>query len=99
MTELQASQSSTGIREMPVVESLLGGGRIYEEPSMTAATGMLIAANGMQRGMYEYILARDLTISTKRYEEAEQGGLKGKITTVGVPVVYDTNSICSLTGI
>lgn len=97
--ELVLSQSSTGIRELPVVVESLGGGRVIKEPSMTAGTGMLLSADGPAKGYFKGKIARDLTVDIVVNPVAKGGGIEGIVYEAIFPVIYEANSICTLTGI
>ncbi len=98
-TQLKASISSTGVRELPIIIDLLGGGEVIQTNAQTVATGMLLAANGRERGMFEYRLAQDFTSDLEKIAIASGGGWKGKVFVAGVPIIYDSDAICTLTNI
>lgn len=70
-------------------------GEVYVTAGITASTGMMLKAE--LAGMAEYVLAEDLTTTTEIVPRS--GNLFGRVYVRGVPVVYDTNAICKLTGI
>jgi len=88
--------------------NLLSGGKDEEEkvrrmiqgdivvtPFQTDGTGMLLAdANA---GFFELVVAQDMTVETEITEKYKN--LWGIVYECVVPVVYDTNAICKITGI
>lgn len=73
------------------------GGEIYPTATVTAGTGMMTKANPI--GMFEYVVAEDFTVETEVMSAREGGGLFGRVYARGLPVVYDSNAICTITGI
>jgi len=73
------------------------GGEIYPTATMTAGTGMMTKANPI--GMFEYVVAEDFTVETEVMSAREGSGLFGRVYARGLPVVYDSNAICTITGI
>jgi uncharacterized linocin/CFP29 family protein len=84
--------TGSAVAEMDWVKSVLGG-TVFVTPAITAGTGIVTAAN--PQGMFEYVLAEDLTTQTETV--ARSGNLFGKVYVRGLPVVYDANAICKLT--
>jgi len=80
---------------MPYIEWIKSviQGDVFCTPAMTAGTGLLTKAN--PAGMFEYVLAEDLTTATEIVPRS--GNLFGKVYIRGLPVVYDANAICTLT--
>jgi uncharacterized linocin/CFP29 family protein len=72
-------------------------GEIYPSATLTAGTGMMTKANPV--GMFEYVVAEDLTVETQVLSKKEGESLFGRVYVRGLPVVYETNAICKLTGI
>lgn len=73
------------------------GGEIYPTATITAGTGMMTKANPI--GMFEYVVAEDFTVETEVLTKREGAGLFGRVYARGLPVVYDSNAICTITGI
>ena len=97
--QLEASLSSTGVRELPTIEALLEGGMIFSSNTQTAATGMMLSAEGQSRGQFEYKLSSDFDTAIELIPLTKDGGLEGKVYVAGVPVIKDANAICTLTNI
>ena len=72
-------------------------GDIYVTPTMTAGTGMMCKANPI--GMFEYVVAEDLTVETQILSKKEGESLFGRVYVRGLPVVYDSNAISKMTTI
>lgn len=73
------------------------GGDIFVTPTMTAGTGMMSKANPI--GMFEYVVAEDLTVETEVLSKKEGESLFGRVYVRGLPVVYDSNAISKMTTI
>jgi uncharacterized linocin/CFP29 family protein len=73
------------------------GGKVYVSPVITAGKGMMVAAN--PQGMFEYVVAEDLNVQTEILDLRDGNNLFGKVYVRGLPVVYDTNAICTATSI
>jgi uncharacterized linocin/CFP29 family protein len=87
--------AGAGNPEMPMVEKLLGGGKIYSTSYQAVNTGMLIAAPNPM--FYELIVPQDMT--TKTVIEPKSGDLWGQVFECVLPAIYEPNAICTLTGI
>ena len=70
-------------------------GEVYVTPAITAGTGMMLKAD--LAGMAEYVLAEDLTTTTEIVPRS--GNLFGRVYIRGIPILYDTNAVCKMTGI
>lgn len=70
-------------------------GEIYSTPAITAATGMVCKAGA--EGMFEYVMAEDVSVFTEVLPKSHN--LFGKVYVRGLPVVYDSNAICTMTTI
>lgn len=94
--EINQPLSGTATLEADVMARILRG-QLYESPSQTAGTGMQMSAGA--RGFFDISLGQDMT------SEFEQLGLKegkdifGLVYEAIVPRVWETNAICTLTGI
>jgi len=73
------------------------GGEIFVTPTITAGTGMMTKANPV--GMFEYVVAEDLTVETEILSKKAGENLFGRVYVRGLPVVYDSNAICKMTTI
>ncbi len=95
-TQLAISTLGSGIgpSEFGMVKGLIGG-EIYSTPYQTAGTGMLMTVP--EAGHHEIVVAKDLTTQVLRDEWS--GDLKGRVYEAIIPVVYETDAICSLTTI
>jgi uncharacterized linocin/CFP29 family protein len=72
-------------------------GDVYPTATITAGTGMMTKANPV--GMFEFVVAEDLTVETQVLSKKEGESLFGRVYVRGLPVVYDTNAICKMTNI
>jgi uncharacterized linocin/CFP29 family protein len=89
--------SNTAVTYEMLVTQMLRGGSITVTPAITSETAMLTAAN--PNGAFEYVLAEDVTTDTETTSLKEGNNLFGRVYLRGLPVVYDANAICSLTGL
>jgi hypothetical protein len=48
-------------------------------------------------GMFEYVVAEDLTVETETMSKRLGEGLFGRVYLRGLPVIYDANAICKMT--
>lgn len=96
-TDMLELVSNTAITYVDHVKQMLQGGQIYVTPAITATTAMLVAAN--PNGAFEYVVAEDLTTVTETESVKDGQGLFGRVYLRGLPVIYDANAICTLTGI
>ena len=74
-------------------EAIEGG--VFMSAALAAGSGLLSKAN--TEGMFEYVLAEDLSV----YEAVIQksGNLFVKVYVRGIPVIYDANALCKLSAI
>jgi len=70
-------------------------GEVYVTPAITAGTGLMSKTN--PQGMFELVLAEDLTVETEVLEKSKN--LWGKVYIRGLPVIYDSNALCKLSAI
>lgn len=89
--------SNTAISYRQWIEESLQGGSIYVTPSMTAGKGIMTKAD--PSGMFEYVVAEDLTAETEVLDIQHGNNLFGRVYVRGLPVVYDSNAICQMTTI
>lgn len=73
------------------------GGQIFVSEAMTAGLGLMSKANPV--GLFEYVVAEDLTIKTEQENLRSGEGLFGKVYVRGLPVVYNSNALCKMTNI
>jgi len=72
-------------------------GEVFPTATMTAGTGLMTKANPI--GMFEFVVAEDLTVETQVLSKKEGESLFGRVYMRGLPVVYDANAICQMTQI
>ena len=72
------------------------GGEIYPTATVTTSTGFMSKANPV--GMFEFVVAEDLTVETQVLSKKEGESLFGRVYVRGLPVVYDSNAICKISG-
>jgi uncharacterized linocin/CFP29 family protein len=96
-TESLVFVANTAVSYSQWITESLGGGSIYVTPAITAGTAMMTKAN--PDGMFEYVMAEDLTTETEITSVQSGQNLFGRVYVRGLPVVYDSNSICTITGI
>jgi len=87
--------AGAGQAEMPLVEKLLGGGKIFSTTFQTAATGMFLTTPNPM--FFELVVPQDM--NTKTYVEPKSEDLWGQVYECVLPVVYESNAICTLTNI
>jgi uncharacterized linocin/CFP29 family protein len=71
------------------------GGQIFVSEGMTTGTGLLSKANPV--GLFEYVVAEDLTVKTEQENLRAGEGLFGKVYVRGLPVIYNSNALCKMT--
>ncbi|MDH5786986.1 MAG: family 1 encapsulin nanocompartment shell protein [Candidatus Bathyarchaeota archaeon] len=89
--------ANTAVSYLQWITESMQGGSVYVTPSITAGTGMMTKAN--PDGMFEYVMAEDLTTETEILNKQQGNNLFGRVYLRGLPVVYDANAICTITGI
>ena len=87
--------SGAGQAEMPLVERLLGGGQIFSTSFQTAGTGMFMSTPNPM--FFELVVPQDM--NTKTVVEPKTEDLWGQVFECVLPVIYEPNAICALTGI
>ena len=90
--ETLATIANTGITYREYLEKTIEG-KVYQTPAITAGTGLVSKANA--DGMFEYVMAEDVSVYTTILEKSRN--LWGKAYIRGLPVIYDANAICKLT--
>ncbi len=88
--------ANTGISYYNWVKDVIKG-EIFITSSMTAGNAMLTKANPV--GMFEYVVAEDFNVETQVEDKRHGEGLFGRAYVRGLPVIYDSNAICSLSAI
>jgi len=89
--------ANTAVSYLQWITESLQGGSVYVTPSITAGTGMMTKAN--PDGMFEYVMAEDLTTETEILSKKQGENLFGRVYIRGLPVVYDSNAVCKMTTI
>ena len=72
-------------------------GEVYMSPVLTTGTGLMTKAD--PEGLFEYVLAEDLTTETETTSIKEGGNLFGRVYVRGLPLIYDTNAACTMTAL
>jgi uncharacterized linocin/CFP29 family protein len=93
--ELAISESAGGNPELPAVLKLLEGGEIITTSWQAAGTGMLTADKNS--GFFELVVPQDMTYETEILQKSKD--LWGRVYECVIPVIYDPNAICKITGI
>lgn len=88
--------ANTGILEIDVVQRQIKG-QIYESPTQTAATGMLMGQAG--RGFFDVALGVDVTTELEQMGLADGKDLYGVVYESLAPRIWEDNAICTLTSI
>jgi uncharacterized linocin/CFP29 family protein len=73
------------------------GGQIFVSEAMTAGLGLMMKANPV--GLFEYVVAEDLSVKTEQENLRAGEGMFGKVYVRGLPVIYDSNALCKMTDI
>jgi uncharacterized linocin/CFP29 family protein len=93
--QLNATFANTAVTYKQWVLEQLEGGSIITSAAMAESDGMLTPVN--PEGMFEYVVAEDLTAQSEVTSLKEGNNLFGRVYVRGLPVVYDANAICTLT--
>jgi uncharacterized linocin/CFP29 family protein len=93
--ETLANIANTAVQYKTWVKENIGGD-IYVSATQTASTGIMTKANPV--GMFEFVVAEDLTVETETLSKKEGESLFGRVYVRGLPVVYDSNAICKISG-
>lgn len=91
--ELVGSIFTGGVDEFKKVKEMIGG-EILASANVTTDDGILMSTPG--RGHYQLIMGQDLT--TEYYDREGKGTFSRVYEALGI-VVYDANSICTITNI
>lgn len=89
--------ANTAVSYLQWITESMQGGSVYVTPSITAGTAMMTKAN--PDGMFEYVMAEDFTTETEILSKQLGNNLFGRVYARGLPVVYDSNAISTITGI
>jgi uncharacterized linocin/CFP29 family protein len=89
--------ANTAVSYLQWITESLGGGSVFVTPTIAAGTGMMTKAN--PDGMFEYVMAEDITTETEVLSKQLGNNLFGRVYSRGLPVVYDSNAIGTITGI
>ncbi len=89
--------TNTAVLERVVMEQQIGGGVILESPSLTAATGLMLAAG--DRGYFDLAVGVDITTEVEELSLREGRDLFGVVYECLVPRIWETNGVCTLTSI
>lgn len=95
-SELAGSIDTTSggsVDEMARIKQLIQGD-IIVAPQITDGTGMLLATPGQRK--FELVVSQDMTVES---DFDRKRNIFGHVFEAVVPVVYDANAICKLTGI
>jgi len=89
--------SGTAVSYLQWIKEIIQGGEVFMSPVLTTGTGMMTKAN--PGGLFEYVLAEDITTETETLSIKEGNNLFGRVYVRGLPIVYDGNAICTMTGL
>lgn len=95
-TYTSAFVGNTAITYRQWIEQEIGGPVMWS-PVLTAGTGLMTKAD--PTGAFEYVLAEDITTVTETESVKDGEGLFGRVYVRGLPVVYDANALCTMTGL
>jgi len=93
-TETRAFIGNTAVMYLQWITESLQGGNVYVTPSIAATTGMMTKAN--PDGMFEYVMAEDINTESEITSKKEGNNLFGRVYVRGLPVVYDSNAVCTI---
>jgi len=88
--------SGTAVSYLQWIKEICGGD-VYMSPVLTTGTGMMVKAD--PAGLFEYVVAEDITTQTETLDLKQGNNLFGKVYVRGLPVVYDSNAICTMTAL
>jgi uncharacterized linocin/CFP29 family protein len=88
--------SNTAVSYLQWIQQAVGGS-VQWSPVLTAGTGLMTKAD--PAGAFEYVVAEDITTVTETESVKDGEGLFGRVYLRALPVVYDSNAICTLTGL
>ena len=86
--------ANTGVSYLEMIRKWTGG-EVFVTPGMTAGLGLMSKAD--PQGLFELVVAEDLTVFTDILEKRHN--LFGKVYIRDLPVVYDSNALCKLSNI
>jgi uncharacterized linocin/CFP29 family protein len=88
--------SGTAVSYLQWIKEIIQG-EVYMSPVLATGTGMMSKTN--PEGMFEYVVAEDLSTETETLSIKEGNNLFGRVYVRGLPVVYDSNAICTMTSL
>lgn len=88
--------SNTGISYRQWIRETIGG-EIFVTPTITAGTGMMLAAG--DRGFFDLAVGVDLTTELEQLDLSKGRDLFGLVYECVVPRIWETNAICKLSSI
>lgn len=88
--------SGTAVSYLQWIKEIIQG-EVYMSPVLTTGTGMMTKAD--PAGLFEYVVAEDLTTQTETLDLKQGNNLFGKVFIRGLPIVYDSNAICTMTSL
>lgn len=103
--ELRVSMSSSGIREIDTIKSMINGGndggagKIYSTPNITAGTGMLVPVDPARRFVELYVPQDIRTVLGTDSRLDETSPIYGSVYELVLPHVKYTDAICKLSSI
>lgn len=89
--------ANTAVSYLEWIKQALQGGDVFCTPAIAAGDGLLTKAN--PEGMFQHVLAEDLTTETEVLDIQHGNNLFGRVYVRGLPIVYDTNACCKLSAI
>lgn len=88
--------SGTAVSYLQWIKEICGGD-VFMSPVLTTGTGMVVKSD--PAGLFEYVVAEDLTTQTETLDLKQGNNLFGKVYIRGLPVVYDSNAVCTMTSL
>lgn len=100
--QLESSESTNGVEELPKITKMLNGGSVYSIPETiyTAGTGLLLPAPSVGRAYVDFFLTQDF--ETEHGIDAKHpktGNLNGRVYSAGVLRVKQPTALCRITNI
>ena len=101
--ELEASVHSTsGALELPIVEQMLNGGKVYAVPEtvLPATDGLLLPTPAAGRPYFDFYLTQNYTVEHGfNSEHPDTGDLTGRVYSAGILRIKHDVAICKLSDI
>lgn len=98
-SQLESSESDSGVEEMPKVERMLNGGSIYSVPEtlLAAGTGLLLPTPAVGRSYVDFFLTKDFgTEHGFDSEHPDTSDLNGRVYSAGVLRIKNDVGICKI---